>query len=149
MTCLAVLFTACQTKTAEDTADSIATAPDTTLATADTQTCYAYTKDKDTVSLTLKAVGNEVTGQLDYNLYEKDKNSGTITGLIKGDTIIADYTFMSEGINSTRQVAFLKKDGSLIEGYGPSSDQDGKVIFTTTAGIKFDGSTTLTEVPCK
>ncbi|QNK62215.1 hypothetical protein H7F33_16970 [Pedobacter sp. PAMC26386] len=144
---IAAFFTACrQNKTQEQQIDSLANTPDTTAAKA--KTCYAYIKDKDTVSLSLITAGNAVAGDLNYNFYEKDKNAGTISGIVKGDTIIADYTFGSEGATSYRQVAFVKKGDQLLEGYGPTQETDGRRIFTDIAGLKF-GDITLSVIPCK
>jgi hypothetical protein len=39
-----------------------------------------------------------VVGNLCYRFFEKDKNDGTVIGKLQGDTLIADYTFMSEGV---------------------------------------------------
>src|SRR5882757_5341997 len=70
--------------------------------------CYYSARNRDTVFLHINVAGNKVTGDLEYNLYEKDKNKGSIQGMLKGDTLIAEYTFLSEGIESVREVAFLK-----------------------------------------
>nr|GFC68635.1 hypothetical protein [Tanacetum cinerariifolium] len=37
-----------------------------------------------------------------------------------GDTLVADYTFQSEGTTSIRQVVFLRRDIGFIEGFGPA-----------------------------
>ena len=146
-TILAGLFAACQqNKTTEQKIDSLATTPDTNASKA--KACYVYIKDKDTVSLSLITAGNAVAGSLNYNFYEKDKNAGTIAGIIKGDTIIADYTFQSEGSTSYRQVSFIKKGDQLLEGYGPTQEADGRRVFTNIAGLKY-GDITLSPVNCK
>jgi hypothetical protein len=83
--------------------------------------CYLYTSGKDTVALQLHRDADSASGRLIYNFYEKDRNTGTISGTIHGDTLIAVYTFMSEGIQSTRQIAFLKNNhNQLTEGAGMS-----------------------------
>ncbi|WP_367865499.1 hypothetical protein [Pedobacter sp. WC2423] len=147
LTILAGLFAACQqNKTPAQKIDSLATTPDTNTSKA--KACYVYIKDKDTVSLSLITAGNAVAGSLNYNFYEKDKNAGTIAGIIKGDTIIADYTFQSEGSTSYRQVAFVKKGDQLLEGYGPTQEADGRTVFTNLAGLKY-GDITLSPVNCK
>ena len=111
--------------------------------------CYLYVKAKDTVKLTLiTANGNNVSGDLVYNFFEKDKNSGTVSGMFKGDTLYADYTFQSEGTTSYRQIAFVKKGDQLLEGYGPMQETDGRSVFTNLAGLKF-GDITLSPVNCK
>jgi len=112
------------------------------------KTCYSYIKDKDTVTLSLVTAGTAVAGDLNYNFYEKDKNAGTISGIIKGDTIIADYSFQSEGSTSYRQVAFVRKGDQLLEGYGPTQESDGRRVFTNLAGLKF-GDITLSKTTCK
>jgi hypothetical protein len=67
----------------------------------------------DTVSMNLTHLGDSVTGTLVYNFKEKDKNTGTINGRMNGNILIAEYTFLSEGIQSCRQVAF-KLEGTIL-----------------------------------
>src|SRR5690242_4917141 len=62
--------------------------------------CYGYTSVNDTIILKLIYVGESITGTLVYKLHEKDKNMGTIQGRMQGDILVADYTFMSEGVMS-------------------------------------------------
>jgi hypothetical protein len=119
------------------------------VASATKQTCYTYTKDRDTATLMLITSGRVVTGELIYKLFEKDSNHGTIKGEMRGDTLVADYIFNSEGKQSTRQVAFLKKDGKLAEGYGDILEKDGKMIFNNVATLKFGDAIEFTEVNCK
>jgi hypothetical protein len=113
--------------------------------------CYSGSIKKDTILMNLTIKGNEVTnGKLSYKFYEKDKNQGTLVGELKGDTLIADYTFMSEGVSSVRQVAFLKKGNTYVEGYGDVVDDNkGKVTFKDKKQLKFDGNVVLSKVDCK
>lgn len=113
--------------------------------------CYSGTIKKDTMLMNLTIKGNQVTkGKLSYKFYEKDKNEGILVGELRGDTLIADYTFMSEGISSVRQVAFLKKENMYVEGYGDVVDDNkGKVTFKDAKRLKFDGKTVLAKVDCK
>ena len=80
--------------------------------------CYAY-ENRDTVKLSININNDEVSGDLNYNIFEKDRNNGQIRGTMSGDTIIAEYQFQSEGLTSTREVAFLRKGSTLVEGFGP------------------------------
>jgi hypothetical protein len=113
--------------------------------------CYIFTTKRDTVSMTLNIKGNLIaTGKLSYKFFEKDKNEGDLAGQIRGDTLVADYTFMSEGVSSIRQVAFLKKGNTFAEGYGDVVDDNkGKVTFKDLKKIKFDGKMVLAKVNCK
>src|SRR5687768_4887307 len=99
------IFVACQPKENKTT--------NTNVSPATKQSCYSYIKNRDTATLTLITSGHVITGELSYKLFEKDSNYGIIKGEMKGDTLIANYVFNSEGKKSTRQVAFLKKDGKL------------------------------------
>ncbi len=145
LTALAGCIVACQGKNPEQNTQTTKT----DAAASGPKTCYAYIKDKDTVMLSYTVAGNAVTGKFNYKLSEKDKNTGDISGLVKGDTIIADYTFNSEGRTSVRQVAFLKKGNQLLEGYGPTEEKDGKIAFTDVNGLKFVDAITLMLTDCK
>lgn len=112
--------------------------------------CYLSTANNGTIELSFNINSmQEVNGTLLYSQYEKDKNDGTIVGNIKGDTLIADYTFMSEGVSSVREVAFLHKDGAYIEGFGDVTESNGKVVFKDKTKLKFDVKNTLSRIECK
>lgn len=112
--------------------------------------CFAFTNDSSTVELSFNVNSHqEVNGKLTYKLYGKDKNEGTLIGNIKGDTLIGDYTFMSEGVSSVREVAFLQKDGTYMEGYGDVVDTNGKVTFKDKKKLKFIPKMILSKVDCK
>lgn len=129
-----------------DTADT--TAMQTNPAPVSSSSCYAYIKDKDTINLKLHINGQEVTGDLAYNLFEKDKNKGTFSGELKGDTVIAEYTFDSEGMRSTRELVLLKKGDQYYEGFGDVVDKKGKITFKNRAALKFDGSIVYSPISC-
>jgi hypothetical protein len=111
-------------------------------------TCYSYNKNKDYVMLKITIIDNKVTGDLVYEYYEKDKNSGKINGVIKGDTLFADYTFMSEGLTSLREVAFLIKQNELVEGYGAVEEKEGKTIFKDKSTLEFNNTMVLKKIEC-
>jgi hypothetical protein len=112
--------------------------------------CYVYIKNRDTASLKLNLEGEELTGELNYNLFEKDSNKGKIAGEMKGDTIIAEYTFDSEGIRSVREVIFVKKDdGNIYEATGEVIEKGGKMVFKDQSALKFDPTMVFTKTNCK
>ena len=65
------------------------------------------------------------------------------------DTIIADYKFYSQGMESMRQVAFLKKDSVMIQGFGPMTERGGKMVFVSTNEINFNNSIILKNHNCE
>ena len=141
------LFVACQSNNSEQN-NSDSAALDTNIVPASQQFCYTYIKNKDTASITLMSSGPITTGELTYNLFEKDKNVGIFEGELHGDTLIAEYTFSSEGKESVRQVAFLKKGTQLFEGFGEVEEKNGKTMFKNVAGLTFGKSMVFDKVDC-
>jgi len=111
------------------------------------KSCYAYQEGRDTVYMQLDTDGKNAKGELSYSLFEKDSNKGTFNGEFIGDTLIADYSFESEGTRSIRQVAFLREGERLVEGYGESIEQNGRMVFKNLQDLRF-GSLMLTKVEC-
>lgn len=112
--------------------------------------CYAWRSNGSVIEMSFNVNSHqEVNGKLSYNLVGKDKNEGTLIGNMKGDTLIADYTFLSEGVTSVREVAFLEREGTFIEGYGEVVNANDKVTFKDKSKLKFDQKNTLTKIDCK
>jgi hypothetical protein len=111
--------------------------------------CYQYIANNDTVYLSLEVANTTVSGSLSYRLYEKDKSQGTLVGEMKGDTILADYTFFAEGTTSVSEVIFLQKNNQLVQGFGESTNANGKQVFKNRSTVDFSGSLVLTEIECK
>lgn len=135
-------FSACQNNTSNTTDEENITSVVTK------QNCYTYTKNRDTANLTVISSGHIVTGELRYQLFEKDSNKGLIKGEMRGDTLVADYNFESEGVNSVRQVVFLHKDNKLLEGFGEVVERDGKMVFKNIAQLKFGDAIEFTKIAC-
>lgn len=75
-----------------------------------------------------------------------NNNTGTFIGALKEDRLIGAYTFMLEGMESSREVAFQVKDGQLIEGYG-EMNKDG-TSFKNYGSINFSSTMPLTRGEC-
>lgn len=111
--------------------------------------CYRYASNSDTITLKVIHVGNSITGTLVYRLKEKDKNKGTIQGEMKGDILVADYTFTSEGTQSIRQIAFKLEGNSFVEGYGDIVTNNNKIGFKNLDSLRFNPTMKLTEIDCQ
>ena len=110
--------------------------------------CYTLQTSNNLVLLKLNAVSPTISGQLTYEIMGKDKNDGTLSGVMRGDTLFAHYNFMSEGKRSVRQVAFLKKGNAFVEGYADVEQKGDSMIFSTRDTLDFNGSMVLEKVPC-
>ena len=110
--------------------------------------CYSSITGKDTVTLKVEIFPNVVTGKLSYKFNEKDSNKGEFDGQFHGDTLLADYKFMSEGQLSARQVIFLIKNNVAREGYGKMEEKNGKMVFKDMKGVSFETGMALNKVEC-
>lgn len=147
---LLVLQTACNNPVDSSNSDPTSKDSISPAATAPAPLCFAFVSATDTVQLKLLIQADRsVSGELHYQLGEKDSNHGTIIGTMKGDTILADYKFMSEGTESTRQVVFLKTDSIVTEGYGPVEEVNGKMQFTKGTSQDFSKGLKLFLTNCK
>ena len=138
-----IVFASCNTEKKQESTTK------TQVKTTQTETCYQHTKDSSTIKLNVTINDNMITGNLTYDYYQKDKSKGTIKGQLKSDTLFADYTFMSEGVESVREVVFIKTANGWIEGYGEIDDKEGKVVFKNRNKITFDNNVVLKETACK
>lgn len=144
----------CNNSEPEKTAETAAMQDTSTVKPAENKVmvpvsgCYSFVKHKDTVLLKMDQFPNVVTGILSYHFYEKDNNNGDIDGTLHGDTLIADYKFMSEGKVSVRQVAFLLQDSSATEGYGPQEEKEGKMVFKNPGQLDFKNGIKLKKIQC-
>ena len=109
--------------------------------------CYTFEGNGSKINLNITNTENGISGNLDYKLAEKDKNSGTFQGTMKGDTLMVLYTYQSEGTESKREVAFLVKDNQLIEGYGELDATGTK--FKMPAKLQFTSNMPLSKTDCK
>ena len=143
-----IFLSACFAACTGSPAPEAAKAASSQTAATEESACYAYTGNNDSVLVHLVSKGENITGTMMYSIYEKDRNDGTLAGVLKGDTLIADYTFSSEGTTSVRQVAFLLQNGALKEGFGDVEEKEGKTIFKRGATVDFSGFL-LTKTACK
>jgi hypothetical protein len=129
-----------------ESADSAAVA--TLISEYNTVYCFRNSSTADVAEMSYRQVGDKVFGSLSYQIAGKDKNFGNIAGTIKGDTLFGDYTFSSEGTESSREVVMLKSGDTWKEGYGDVAVSGNKVTFKDKSKLGFNGIT-LVKTDCK
>lgn len=143
LSCICILFVCC---------NNPSEAPKTPVTTAvvDDSHCFLYNDSSNIISLRVNYRNDSLFGALAYDIEgnEKEDKSGTVKGVWKGDLLVADYTFMSEGVWSVRQVIFKKSGTSLIGAVGEMEDKDGKMVFKNMDALNFNHSIVLHEVDC-
>ena len=113
-------------------------------------TCYLGVSGRDSVVLTVRKDDEGlVSGELSYLFYEKDKSRGTFDGRMKGDTLFADYTYSSEGMESKREIAFLQQGNTFTEGYGDATEIQGVMTFKDPRKLEFGKGFVLNQAECK
>ncbi|MEZ5013589.1 MAG: hypothetical protein R2794_04795 [Chitinophagales bacterium] len=108
--------------------------------------CYAYTDEHNNISMEITHAGDPVEGDLHIALQEKDANNGKFIGHMHGDTLIATYTFMSEGMVSSREIAFLIHGETITQGYGEMNAEG--TIFLHPDALHFEPDMSLHKIPC-
>jgi hypothetical protein len=111
--------------------------------------CYMNVLAKDSVFFSYKIIGGKVSGKLKYKNFEKDSNSGLITGKVSGDTMKVNYKFTSEGSTSEREIYFLQDSGVLLEGIGKYAESNSsKSVYESPKAINFTKGQRLTPADC-
>ena len=102
--------------------------------------CYAFHEGGSSIKLQLEVNGDAASGDLIYSLEEKDKNTGTIEGTVKGNMLEAYYAFTSEGKTSVREVIFQWVDNSLVEGIGEHIERNDTSFYADKKKVTFTDS---------
>lgn len=86
----------------------------------DSKILYSAVNKDDTATFHIKLTDKEFYGQFEINYRGAYKDSGDVTGIVKGDTLKGTYRFQHYGIEKwhSMPIALLKKDGKLIMGDG-------------------------------
>lgn len=136
----------CKKETEEETPETTVPVAEEPAPVVPINECYSYKGNGSDINMQIEFKGTEVSGSLNYFLAEKDGNAGTFTGTSEDDILLLDYTFQSEGVQSTRQIAFKMIDGRLIEGYGEMNEDGTK--FKDVSQLKFDSKMPLGKMAC-
>lgn len=127
--------------------DAVKTKPETDTPPAGIEGCYMQVLSRDTFAASLKQQGNNITGKLSFDNYEKDGSTGTVTGRVENNIVKLMYSFASEGMNSVMEVYFKHDNGKLLRGTGDMDTRGDTVYFKDPSNLKYDGST-LQKLPC-
>ena len=101
---------------------------------------------RDTAIIMLEQKGNELSGKMLYDNYEKDGSRGTVKGKEEGEILKLWYDFDSEGMHSIMEVYFKKDKGRLLRGVG---DMDAKTDTTYfISGINYSDKEAFNKVDC-
>jgi len=111
--------------------------------------CYLMISGKDSATMNLSVNGNEVSGDLIYNRFEKDDNKGTFAGKITDSTLEGWYTYQSEGKSSVKQIIFKIAGNTFLEGYGDINLSGDSAYFKYPHTLVFEDKYAYARTDCK
>lgn len=116
---------------------------------AEPATCYMQVLKRDTLVLYLVQNGNNVSGKLTYDNFEKDGSSGPVKGRVEGDVIKLLYSFASEGMNSVMEVYFKKTSDGLTRGIGEMQNRGDTGYFVDPGTISYPPGGNFKKTTCE
>lgn len=125
--------------------------PDTTQKEAPAPTnaqCYLKVTGRDSLRIALREQGNQVSGEVAFNNYQKDSSHGPVEGSLEGDQYVLWYSFQSEGMHSVMQLVFKKTKKGLIRGVGQMETRGDTTLFTTPIQLRFDDTELIPHISC-
>nr|WP_315028406.1 hypothetical protein [uncultured Chryseobacterium sp.] len=111
--------------------------------------CYVGVTGKDSVFASIDDNLGTIIGKLSYKNSEKDSSKGDVTGFKSGDTLKLTYEFTSEGKKSKRDIYFLQKDNTLMEGIGDHKEEDGISKYANDKKVSYKDGQRLIAADCK
>jgi hypothetical protein len=121
---------------------------DSTVVANNIDGCYMKILKRDTMLLHLQQNGKMVSGKMNFDNYEKDGSTGTVTGVIENDIVKLWYNFQSEGMNSVMQLYFKVVDSSMLQGVGPMENKADTAYFTNHSKIDYSKDQALNKIDC-
>lgn len=100
---------------------------------------YKAVNKADTATLRLNLTDKAFYGQFEINYHGAYKDSGGVTGIIKGDTLRGTYRFQHYGMEKwhSMPIALLKKNNQLIMGEGLMEIYMGMYYFKKNTTINY------------
>ncbi len=144
------LMAACNSMPEQNTAstDSPAvTAPQTDNGSTTRKLCFMQLSGatkQDTLYVHLDINHENVTGEMNHIIHEKDARRGMLQGKIAGDGIIATWRFMQEGMHDTIQLQLRVEPGQLTQKPLIFDHKTGRQHTDTSAGY----SVVIPQVDC-
>ncbi|ASW73464.1 hypothetical protein IQ37_15480 [Chryseobacterium piperi] len=110
--------------------------------------CYLGVIGKDSVFASIDDNLGTISGKLVYKNNEKDSSKGDVTGFKSGDTLKLTYEFQSEGTKSKRDIFFIQKDNTLIEGIGDHKEENGQSKYANEKKITYKDGPKMETADC-
>lgn len=116
----------------------------------DVSGCYMRVTGRDTLLLRLTQTGDEISGTLIFDNFEKDSSHGTLKGKKLGDGIIhVYYDFFAEGMRSIREMYFKPGNKKITMATGDMDYSGDTSYFKNAPQLFYSQSDGLTLIDCE
>ncbi len=107
--------------------------------------CFRQVTGRDTTMLRLTMKGQAVAGTLTLHPYEKDRATGTLSGIRTGNQITAEWQRSGEGVTQQHELTFVMTNDTVRWREGERVEQAGKwVLKTPNQGFQY----VVTKIDC-
>jgi hypothetical protein len=160
----ALAFTACNSNTesaSTETSDTVVNNNTSTNADDDSKpvvpgnenetggSCYMQVLKRDTMVLHISNTsGENISGRLSFDNYEKDGSTGTVKGKREGDVLKLIYSFQSEGTNSVMEVYFKEENDGMVRGVGEMQTMGDTAYFVQPDKITYPSNGMMKKTNC-
>lgn len=110
--------------------------------------CFAQIMKRDTAFLQFDNKDSSINGTLSYNIYEKDRNDGTVQADVKDGIVSGWYIFKSEGTVSVREVAWKIHGNELWPAMGKVMEKQDTARFAEPDRLQYDSLRPFKKVEC-
>lgn len=110
--------------------------------------CYMRVMGRDTLAAHLEQNGNDISGRLTYDNYEKDGSTGTVNGRLENGILKLVYVFQTEGMTSTMETYFKVQNQALVPGTGEMVQRGDTLSFSNPGTLQYDATMLLTKTDC-
>lgn len=112
--------------------------------------CYIRVTGRDTLLLRINQNGDEISGTLEFDNFEKDSSSGSLIGKKSADGFIhVYYDFFSEGMRSVREMYFKPGNKKMTMATGDMDYSGDTAYFKNAPHLFYSQSDALTLVDCE
>lgn len=116
---------------------------------ADLSGCYIRVTGRDTLLLRINQNGDEISGTLEFDNFEKDSSSGSLKGKKSEDGIIhVYYDFFAEGMRSVREMYFKPGNKKLTMATGDMDYSGDTAYFINAPQLFYSQSDAITLIDC-
>ena len=137
-----------QTVSSKEEVDTTGNASIGNVNVKDYSGCYIRVLNRDTLTASLQQSGNNITGKLTFDNYQKDGSTGKVEGTVEDGIMKLIYSFQSEGMNSVMEVYFKADGNSLIRGIGEIKVKGDTAMYANPASINYPSGEKLDKVAC-